>query len=60
MTIKEYEKELESHLEALQTKLKGKTFRAKPVRRKYVRICEPLVEGKGVRGDAEYFIFHFL
>lgn len=36
VTIEEYEKELESNLEALQTKLKTKTYRAKPVRRKYI------------------------
>lgn len=37
VTIEEYEKELESNLEALQQKLKAKTYRAKPVRRKYIR-----------------------
>lgn len=37
VTIKEYEKDLESRLEALQRKLKEKTFRAKPVRRKYIQ-----------------------
>ena len=35
VTIQEYEIELESNLEALQLKLREKSYRAKPVRRKY-------------------------
>ena len=36
VTIEEYEMELECNLEALQLKLKEKTYRAKPVKRRYI------------------------
>lgn len=36
VTIEEYEMELESNLEALQLKLREKTYRAKPVKRRYI------------------------
>ncbi len=36
MTLKAYESKLESHVQALQHKLRSKTYRPKPVKRVYI------------------------